>query len=280
MDFGISTHLFHEQTLDREHLVHVAAQGFDTIEVFATRSHFDYRDDAAVSRLAEWLGDTRLALHSIHAPIVEAMRGGQWVGSYSIASSDEARRRAAVAEIEAALAVATRVPYRYLVVHVGMPSAEKVPPGDNQPAAATRSVEAIVEAASRVNVRVALEVIPNPLSAPATLVHLIEDQLEGLDVGICLDIGHANLLGDVGEAFETISGHLWTTHVHDNHGTRDEHLVPYAGSIDWDLAMMVSQKVGFDGVLMFEVANTGDPIDVLKRTAKARERLEKSLVVF
>jgi sugar phosphate isomerase/epimerase len=278
--FGISTHLFHEQTLDREHLVHVAAQGFEAIEVFATRSHFDYRDDAAVSRLAEWLSDTGLALHSMHAPIVEAMRGGQWVGSYSIASSDEARRRVAVAEIEAALAVATRVPYRYLVVHVGMPSAEKIPPGDNQPSAATRSLEAIVEAASRMNVRVALEVIPNALSAPATLVHLIEEQLEGLDVGICLDVGHANLLGDVGEAFETVSGHLWTTHVHDNHGARDEHLVPYAGTIDWDLAMMVSQKVGYDGVLMFEVANTGDPIDVLKRAVKARERLEKSLVVF
>jgi sugar phosphate isomerase/epimerase len=123
-------------------------------------------------------------------------------------------------------------------------------------------------------------VVPNPLSTPDALVRLIEEQLEGIDVGICLDIGHANLLGDVGEAFETISGHLWTTHVHENHGTRDEHLVPYAGTIDWDLAMMVSQKVGYDGVLMFEVANTGDPVDVLTRAVKARERLEKSLVVF
>lgn len=278
--FGISTHLFHEQTLDREHLVHIAAHRFEAVEVFATRSHFDYRNDAAISRLAEWLGDTRLELHSMHAPIVDALRGGQWVGSYSIASADEARRRAALAEIEAALAVATRVPYRYLVVHVGMPVGEQLPPGDNQPAAATRSVEAIVEAASRVNVRVALEVIPNPLSTPGALVRLIEEQLEGLDVGICLDIGHANLLGDVGEAFEAVSGHLWTTHVHDNRGTRDEHLVPYAGAIDWDLAMMVSQKVGYDGVLMFEVANTGDPMDVLRRAVTARERLEKSLVVF
>lgn len=293
--FGISTHLFHEQTLDREHLVHVAAHGFEAIEVFATRSHFDYRDDVAISRLAEWLGDTRLELHSMHAPIMDAMRGGQWVGSYSIASSDETRRRAAVAEIEAALAVATRVPYRYLVVHVGVPSAEKASTGDpstgsgssrakstndNQPAAATRSLEAILDAASRVNVRVALEVIPNPLSAPGTLVQLIEEQLEGYDAGICLDVGHANLLGEVGDAFETVSGHLWTTHVHDNHGRQDEHLVPYAGAIDWDMAMMESQKVGYDGVLMFEVANTGDPIDVLKRAVKARERLEKSLVVF
>jgi hypothetical protein len=41
--------------------------------------------------------------------------------------------------------------------------------------------------------------------------------------------------------------------VHDNDGKRDEHLVPYAGAIDWDAAMMTTQKIGYDGVLMFEV---------------------------
>jgi sugar phosphate isomerase/epimerase len=68
--------------------------------------------------------------------------------------------------------------------------------------------------------------------------------------------------------------------MHDNNGRRDDHLVPYAGTIDWDAAMMETQKVGYDGVLMFEVADTGDPIDVLKRTAKARERLEHMFVAF
>jgi sugar phosphate isomerase/epimerase len=278
--FGISTHLFHEQRLDREHLVHIAAHGFDLVEVFAARSHFDYHDDAAIGQLGEWLSDTGLQLHSVHAPIVEAIRNGQQIGAYSIASGDEGRRRAAVAEIEAALTVATRIPYRYLVVHVGMPSSEQPPPGDNQPAAARRSLESIVDAAARAHVEVALEVIPNALSTPASLVHLIEDDLDTLSIGICLDVGHANLMGDLGEAMETVSGHLRTTHVHDNRGKRDEHLVPYAGAIDWDHAMMMAQKIGYDGALMFEIAGTGDPVDVLTRAVKARERLEKALVVF
>jgi hypothetical protein len=33
-------------------------------------------------------------------------------------------------------------------------------------------------------------------------------------------------------------------------------------------------------MLMFEVAGSGDPISVLQRTAKARERLEKAFVTF
>ena len=278
--FGVSTHLFHEKRLGREHLVEIAGHGFETVEVFATRSHFDYRDADAVRQLAEWLGDTSLELHSVHAPIVEAIRDGQWVGSFSNASGDEARRKLAIEETKAALEIARVVPFRYLVLHLGMPSAEKVPPGDNQPAAARRSVEAIVEAADALNVKVAVEVIPNPLSMPTALCRLIEEDLEDLEVGICLDYGHANLLGDVAEAIETISGHLATTHVHDNGGKRDDHLVPFAGRIDWDVAMMSTQKVGYDGVLMFEVADSGDPAEVLKKAVAARERLEKLFVTF
>lgn len=283
--FGVSTHLFHESRLAREHLVHIAAHGFEAVEVFATRAHFDYHDQQAIGRLAEWLSDTRLELHSLHAPIFEGMKNGQWVGSFSNASGNEKRRAAAIAETRVALDVARQIPYRFLVVHLGMPAAEAgaahaPPPQDNQPDAARRSVEDIVVMAAGVGVRVAVEVIPNPLSSAASLVRLIEEQLDGVDVGICLDYGHAHLMGDLGEAIETISGHLWTTHVHDNGGRRDDHLVPFAGTIDWDAAMMETQKIGYDGVLMLEVADTGDPVDVLRRSAKARERLEQTFVTF
>lgn len=278
--FGISTHLFHEHRLSREHLVHIAAHGFEAVELFATRSHFDYHDGQATADLAEWLSDTRLELHSVHAPIVEALKGGQWIGPFSNASRDEACRKAALAETEAALAIARQLPFRYLVVHVGTPTTERVSPRDNQPDVARRSVEEIVDMAAQANVRVTLEVIPNPLSSAEALVNLIEEDLDGLDVGVCLDYGHAHLMGDLGDAVETLSGHLWTTHVHDNGGTRDEHLTPYAGTIDWDAAMMETQKIGYEGTLMFEVADTGDPVDVLRRSVKARERLEKTFVTF
>ena len=278
--FGISTHLFHEQRLSRDHLVDVAAHGFDAVEVFATRSHFDYRDPQARAQLREWLSDTRLELHSVHAPIFEGMAGGKWVGSFSNASGDEGRRRQAIDETKAALEIARVIPFRYLVVHLGMPTAEKVPPADNQPAAARRSVEEIVELAAAVHVQVALEVIPNPLSSPASLCGLIEEELEGLDVGICLDYGHAHLGGDVAEAIETVSGHMFTTHLHDNGGRRDDHFVPFAGRIDWDMAMMATQKIGYDGVLMLEVADTGNAVEVLRNAAAARQRLEKLFVTF
>jgi hypothetical protein len=44
--------------------------------------------------------------------------------------------------------------------------------------------------------------------------------------------------------------------------------------------MMETQKIGYDGTLMFEVADTGDPVHVLERCVKARARLEQTFVTF
>jgi sugar phosphate isomerase/epimerase len=275
----VSTHLFHESTLTREHLVDIAGHGFEAIELFATRTHFDYRSDRAIDELGIWLEEIGLELHSLHAPVAEAMHGGAWVGTLSNASAVEARRRAAVEETRAALAIARRIPFKYLVVHLGVvePSAAT---DDNQPAAARRSLDDLVAMTRDIGVEVALEVIPNRLSRAESLVHIIEEELEDLDVGVCLDYGHANLLGDVGDAIETVAGHLWATHIDDNHGTRDDHLVPFAGQIDWNSAMMSTQKIGYDGMLMFEVDGRSGPLAVLARLEKARARLEGLFVTF
>jgi sugar phosphate isomerase/epimerase len=127
---------------------------------------------------------------------------------------------------------------------------------------------------------VALEVIPNGLSTPAALVSLIEDELDLTDVGICMDFGHGGLSGDPVDAVETASGHVITTHVHDNLGRTDDHLVPFEGSIDWPAVLMAMEKIGYDGLYMLEVRNTSAAAAVLERARAARIRLEAILKAF
>src|SRR5918993_1626232 len=121
MHFGISTHLYHDHRLSRDHLAQVASYGFEAIELFATRSHFDYHDAGTIDRLAGWLKDTGLTLHSIHAPITDHFGAGGEGTSYSTASADNARRQKAVREAEAALAIAKQIPAKFLVLHLGVP---------------------------------------------------------------------------------------------------------------------------------------------------------------
>jgi hypothetical protein len=78
--FGVSTHLYHGQRLSRDHLLEIAAYGFETIEVFATRTHFDYHNPSAVADLQQWMAEAGLTLHGIHAPVANAYEGGRWVG--------------------------------------------------------------------------------------------------------------------------------------------------------------------------------------------------------
>ena len=274
--FGISTHLYVTDRLDRDHLVEIAAHGFDAVEVFAVKSHFDYRDRRAAVALAEWLDDTRLKLHSMHAPIARDYDKGTWKDNLTVAAQDESRRKAAVEEALATIEVASTVPYSTLVLHCGVPE----PFGgaaDNHLPSVVRSLEELSPAAERLGVRLAVEVIPNALSTAAALVDLVESEIEAPALGICMDVGHARLMGDVVDAIETCSGHLITTHLHDNRGRNDDHLVPGKGVIDWDATLLAFQKVGYDGAWMFELAATTERKHSLEQAAKARERFEALL---
>src|SRR5205085_3516795 len=131
-------------------------------------------------------------------------------------------------------------------------------------------VEELLRIAEPLGVRIAVEVIPNELSRAGSIVHFVEHDLEG--VGICLDFGHAHLDGDVVDAVETVSEHVIATHLHDNRGRADDHLMPLDGTIDWASALTAVQKIGYEGPMMFEVGAHGPAKDSLARLKKAREK--------
>jgi sugar phosphate isomerase/epimerase len=273
--FGVSTHLYHAQRLCRDHLLEIAAHGFECVEVYSTRTHFDYHNPAAVADLQQWLAEAGLQLRSIHAPTAEAFTGGRWSGSLSLASGDPDARARAVSETAKALHIARRIPAAVLVAHLGLPRAQPrdaaTGPNDSR-AGARRSIEELVQVAEPLGVQIAVEVIPNELSRAGSIVHFVEQDLEG--IGICLDFGHAHLDGDVVDAVETVSEHLIATHVHDNRGRTDDHLLPFDGTIDWAGTLLAVQKVGYEGPFMFEIVARGSTKETLARAQQARQRIE------
>jgi len=273
--FGVSTHLYHDQRLCRDHLLEVAAHGFETLEIYATRTHFDYHNPAAVADLQQWLAAAGIELKRIHAPTAESFTGGRWGGSLSLASADPTARAHAVSETEAALHVARRLPVPVMVTHLGIPRTQRSETGGDSRAAAKRSVEELLRIAEPLGVQIAVEVIPNELSRAGSIVHFVEHDLEG--VGICLDFGHAHLDGDVVDAVETVSEHLIATHVHDNRGRSDDHLLPFDGTIDWAGTLLAVQKVGYDGPFMFEIVPNGSTKETLARARTTRQRIEALL---
>ena len=277
MSFAISTHLFHNGPLDRSQLELVAAHGFERLEIFATRTHVDYSDARRVSEVRQWIDAIGLEAISMHAPITTGFVNGAWGRAYSTASPDKAARDEAIAETIAAAGAARDLGCRVLVLHIGIPSGQPIPPGDNDAGAARRSLEQIADGCAERGVQLALEVIPNTLSTADAIADWLEGDLELGNAAACLVLGHAHLTGGVAEAAERLSGYIVTTHVHDNRGTTDDHLVPFDGTIDWPVALMALSKVGYAGPFVFELPDHGDAARTLSRAVAARRRIQAIL---
>lgn len=273
--FAVSTYFIRHQRLTREHLRDIAAAGFDTIELFADRTHLDYQSDAAVADLQAWLAASGLVLGSVHAPVADRLGGGRQAPPLNLASPDAAARAQALDEATAALYLARRMPIKTFVAHLGIVSEPGAAPGVNGRDAARRSIEVLVRAAEPLGVTVAVELLPNELSRAGALVHFAETVMADNRIAVCLDVGHARLEGDVADVIETVSEHIALVHAHDNRGRRDEHLIPFEGTIDWASALTTLQKVGYDGPIVFEVGLEGSARDTLTRTRTSRARMEK-----
>ncbi len=75
---------------------------------------------------------------------------------------------------------------------------------------------------------------------------------------ICLDSGHINEVSDywvpsVQDVIRTIGKNVSITHLHDNRGTKDDHLLPPMGNINWPAVFDAFEEVGYQGAYNFEL---------------------------
>lgn len=71
--------------------------------------------------------------------------------------------------------------------------------------------------------------------------------------GAAWDVGHAHMDGiDQYTEIMTMGKNLKAIHVHDNDGTKDRHLAPFLGTLDYDSMMRGLIESGFDGYFTFE----------------------------
>ena len=77
-------------------------------------------------------------------------------------------------------------------------------------------------------------------------------------LGLCLDTGHRHLYGDVAEGIRLGGRAISTLHIHDNHGARDEHILPLDGTIAWAPFMHALGEIGYDGVFLYEIGKDAD----------------------
>ncbi|MBP1966188.1 sugar phosphate isomerase/epimerase family protein [Paenibacillus aceris] len=87
------------------------------------------------------------------------------------------------------------------------------------------------------------------------LVQLI-DILDHRLIGACWDTGHAHVHKiDHASAFRLLGSRLKATHIHDNDGVKDQHLLPYQGTIDWTRLVGTLKEIQYSGDFTYEAHN-------------------------
>ena len=184
---------------------------------------------------------------------------------------EKSRRIDAMDEIKRAIESAERIPLRNIVIHLG----------ERDDTWSPRTIECALTAlehlgafARPLGVRLLVE---NLLSEPTTPEHLVTIlEMGHLDaVGVCLDLGHANITAGTAGAITTLGSRIASVHVHDNHGTKDEHLWPGDGTIDWSATAKALKGLAAPPATVLEISYS------LPDTPAAQgAKIEKSFALF
>lgn len=279
----LSTYLFVSKTLTPELLTQVHNAGFQAIELFASRGHFDYTTKPDVRGMAQILADNRLQLASLHAPTSRDFGPNREGGApLSITEVERVRRIEAMDELKRAIDIAEDLPFSRMILHMG---GHRDTPDLRKRDAAFSSLEHLVLHAKHVGVTICVENTTSEMGEPAYLRSFVEEtRLTGLRFNF--DIGHAHLADGpederVSTSFETMREHIVSAHIHDNLGDKDAHLLPYDGSINWLATLKLFHSLpGGEIPLTLELKEKTGPdapglIDQIAAAAKSLDRLEE-----
>lgn len=271
---AISTLIHIKKRLHPGLLDAMAQGGAQAIEIFAARGHFNYHEKEHVKEVGAWFKSGQVEFHSMHSPIY--MRNDEFhsgAAPLNIVEQDKRARIDAMDEIKRAVEVAEYLPFRFLVQHVGKTNEMDDPRKFEN---ALSSVEHLRAFAKPLGVTLLLENTPSDLATPEQIKELLRT-LRYPDLGVCFDTGHAHMMSSVHQAFELLSDRVRSTHVHDNHRSKDEHLWPGEGNIDWNQTMQALRSAPNTPALLLEIEGD-DGVNVPKKMAEAYGMLESAAV--
>jgi hypothetical protein len=141
----------------------------------------------------------------------------------------------------------------------------------------------LLPTAKREGVTICLENMPFPdfsISTPAAIIEIVKE-IDDPNFAMCLDTGHTNVCRGwqkPASAMREYAAYIKVLHVHDNHKRRDEHLMPFYGSIDWKDFCKALCEVNFDGVLSLECAPSKKlPTDIMEDLYPIYFRIAKAI---
>jgi sugar phosphate isomerase/epimerase len=194
----------------------------------------------------------------IHAP---------WAG-INIATPSPFLRRTILKRLEKSLVYAGQLGCRLWLFHPGSRTGlSPIYPGKDWQLN-LESVRALLNVARREGVEIAIENTPEPFPSLMKSVddfHRFYEDLED-DIGMVLDVAHANLNRQIQDFIKQFSKKLVHIHVSDNDGASDLHLGIGYGNIDWENVAEMVKEAEYSNLIMIEsTEHVEESIQFLRR---------------
>jgi sugar phosphate isomerase/epimerase len=181
---------------------------------------------------------------SIHAPYADT----------NLSADDDLIREWILKRIRSSIRFASELDARCVVVHPGWTTATDRFMKGRAWELNMRSIHWLLRYAEEYGVSLQIENVPEP--TPYILVSvddfdLFYGEME-LNIGMVLDVAHANLRDEVYEFMARHKDKIRHIHVSDNDGTVDQHLPIGDGRIDWGRVVKAAKSMGFSGWIVVE----------------------------
>ncbi len=256
-DLALSAHLFAYEPLRFEHLKEAAEAGFQKIELWAMTPNFDVGDGARLKTLKGRLEDLSLATPSFHAPFyadLSEARKGRWL---SLAAKEPDARKKALEKTTSALRAFRPLGARIVIIHPSAPG--RAGDGDTYEAL-EESIALLLPVAEETDSVIAVENIPSALGRAEPLADFAQ-RIDHPRLKICIDTGHALITEgkNAPGAIERLAPFCVATHLHDNDGRSDAHLIPGEGAFVWTSFFTALDTQGYRGPLTLELRRKDEP---------------------
>ena len=127
-----------------------------------------------------------------------------------------------------------------------------------------KNITKILEVAKKHNVKIALE---NLDRYSCKLLNYLLKNIKDENLGFCYDCGHHHLYNPKDDLLKKYGNRLFALHLHDNlmdwsYGydhSRDLHMLPFDGTIDFDKVCHKLKKINYQGIIMLEVHKVSFP---------------------
>jgi sugar phosphate isomerase/epimerase len=190
------------------------------------------------------IGESYGLKYSVHAPFADI----------NIASPSKPILEAMLKRLEKSITLASALDAYMWVFHPGLKTGVSMfYPGVDW-LQNLKTTRLLFEFARDRGVEAAIENVPEPFPFVMKSVEDFKRFYSEVDedIGLVLDIGHANISGQTEAFLTTFADKIVHMHAHDNYGKSDEHLGIGYGTADWNNVAKLLRRISYDKTVIIE----------------------------